>query len=276
MSMVEKVLNLDRRYLQFLLVTLIAIPLLFPMKLPLEISPETQKGFEFLESLPKGSVILMCYDYSTSGMAEIHPSADAMVQYGMRRGFKFIMISTWDAGPQLIEWSLQDVNAYQKMKYGEDFVNIGYIPGASAGVAAFAKDIHAFIKVDYYGNNLKDLPMMKTITSAKDINLIFHITTGGGFTDWLYFVQGVYGTPMYSAAVASMATQAIPYFKSGQIVGVNNGLRGSAEFEMLTGTYGFGQGGMSSQSFAHVWAVIVIIIGNVLFYMSKRRRPGND
>lgn len=68
--------------------------------------------------------------------------------------------------------------------------------------------------------------------------------------------------------LGARATQAIPYFKAGQVVGVNNGLRGAAQFEMLTGTYGFEQGGMSSQSFAHVWAVIVIIIGNVLFYMS--------
>lgn len=273
MSIVEKLLRLDKRYVEAVLIIAIAIPFYIPMTLPLDISPETMEGFHFLESLPKGSVVQITYDYTTGAMAELQPSANAMVQYSMKRGLKLIMLTTWDSGPMVIEMSLRDVNAYGKMKYGEDFVNLGYIgPYGTGTVPAFAKDIHEMIKVDWYGNKLEDLPMMKNIRTAKDIGLIFHLTTGGGFTDWLYFVQAIYGTPMYSAAVASQASMAMPFLKTGQLVGVNNGLRGAAEFELLTGTYGFGQGGMISQSFANVWLVIAMILGNVLYFASKSRR----
>jgi len=271
MSITDKLLNLDKRYIEAILMLLIALPFYVKFSIPIEISPETMRGFEFLESLPEGSVVQITYDYATGAMAELQPSANAMVKYGARRGFKLIMLSTWDAGPQLIEWSLEDVNAFDKMTYGEDFVNLGFIgPTAGGSVPAYAKDIRSLMEVDYYGNKLEDLPMMKDIKDANDIDLIFHLTTGGGFTDWLWYVQGVYGTPMYSSAVASMAQTAIPYLDTGQIVGVNNGLRGAAEFEILTKTYGFGQGSMISQSFAHIWLIAAMIIGNIIYYLSKR------
>jgi len=264
-------LKLDRRYLQIILAIVIAIPYFVPIDLPIAIPPETMQGFEFIEALPEGSVILMSYDASSAGMAEVHPQGIAMMRYGMRKNFKIIWVSTWVEGPQLIEWLLNDVQAFEKMEYGVDFVTIGYLPGGAGGVAAFANDIHALIKEDYYGNTLEELPMMADIRDATDIDLIFDVCVGGGFTSWLWFVQAVYGTPMFGAVSAWAAPTALPFLASGQIVGLNNGLGGAAAFEKLTGTYGFGQGGLTSLSFAHVWTILVIIIANILSVITKER-----
>jgi len=268
--MSDLALKIDRRYLQIILAIVIALPFFIPISFPIDIPPETLKGFQFIESLPEGSVILMSYDASSAGMAEVHPQGIAMMLYAMKKNFKIIWVSTWVEGPQLIEWALTDVKAFERMEYGVDFVNIGYIPGLSGGVAAFAKDIHEMIKEDYYGNSLEELPMMADIRDATDIDLIFDVCVGGGFDYWLWFVQGVYGTPMYAAVSAWAAPTALPFVASGQLVGLNNGLGGAAAFEILTGTRGFGQGGLTSLSLAHVWAIITIILGNLLFFLTKK------
>jgi len=269
--MSETLLNLDRRYLQIILAIVIAIPYFVAIDLPISIPPETEQGFKFLESLPEGSVIVISYDSSSAGMAEVHPQCVAMLQYGIKRNFKFVCITLWPEGVQLIEWALNDVKAWSKMEYGVDFVNLGYLPGYDTGVAALSKDVHALIKEDYYGNKIEDLPMMSDIKSANDFALIYDVCVGSGLTSWIWFAQSIYGTPVYAAVSAWAAPTSLPYLSSGQIIGLNNGLGGAAAFEKLVGVRGFGQGGMTSLSFAHIWTVLAIIIGNIVYFATKSR-----
>lgn len=271
-DMTEMLSKLDRRYLQLALAVFIALPFFFPVEFPMTISPETRQGFDFIEKLREGSVILISYDASAAGMAEVHPQFNAMIEYSIIRRFKILVVTVWPEGPMLIEWGFRDTNLFNRLKYGQDFVNLGFIGAALSGaVPAFAKDIHAMIKVDYYGNKLETLPMMENINSAKDIALIYEPCVGGGFTDWLMYVQGVYKTPLYAAMTAYAAPTTMPYLASGQIVGLNNGLKGAAEFEKLVGARGFGLGGITSLSMAHLWAVLVIIIGNIVYFATRRK-----
>lgn len=269
--MAEVLLKLDRRYLQLALAIIIALPFFFPVEFPIQVSPETKQGFDFIQKLPEGSVILIAYDASAAGMAEVHPQFNAMIEYCIKRHFKIITVSTWAEGPMLIEWGFRDTKIFSRLKYGQDFVNLGYLSGGSAAVMAFAKDVHALLKMDHYGNKMETLPMMDKINNAKDIALIYDVAVGGGFTDWLWYVQGVYKTPMYAAVSAWAAPTALPYLPSGQIVGLNNGLKGAADFEKLVGVRGFGLGGITSLSSAHLWAVLVMVIGNLIYFAGKRK-----
>ena len=268
--MTEALSKLDRRYLQIALAVIMALPFFVAVEFPMTISPETQKGFDFIQKLPEGSLILISYDASAAGMAEVHPQFNAMLEYSIKRHFRILVVTVWPEGPMLIEWGFRDTDVFNRLQYGKDFVNLGFIGGSGTGaVPAFAKDIHAMIKVDYYGNKLETLPMMESINTAKEIALIYEPCVGGGFTDWLMYVQGVYKTPLYAAVTAWAAPTAMPYLASGQIVGLNNGLKGAAEFEKLVGARGFGLGGITSLSMAHLWAVIVIVVGNIVYFATR-------
>ncbi|HEX9917185.1 MAG TPA: hypothetical protein VGB16_05560, partial [candidate division Zixibacteria bacterium] len=50
-----KLTNLDRRYIYLLIGIAVFIPLIFPLRLPLGVTPESEALFDKVESLKEGS-----------------------------------------------------------------------------------------------------------------------------------------------------------------------------------------------------------------------------
>ncbi|MGC9317013.1 MAG: hypothetical protein ACP5KN_03125 [Armatimonadota bacterium] len=72
-----------------------------------------------------------------------------------------------------------------------------------------------------------------------------------------------------------MATDLYPYLQSHQLVGLINGLKGAAEYELLLGLEGEdapGMLGMSAQSIAHLLIIVLVIVGNIAYFASGRHR----
>jgi len=68
-----------------------------------------------------------------------------------------------------------------------------------------------------------------------------------------------------------------PYHDSGQIVGFLGGLKGAAEYEALVGAPGEGIRGMDAQTISHLFIVLMIILGNVGYAMTRwRARTGGS
>ena len=86
-----------------------------------------------------------------------------------------------------------------------------------------------------------------------------------------------------------MVTDAIPYVESGQIRGILAGMPGAAEYEQMVFNHlnsleknkymnsdievvpGKATSRMSAQSIAHVLMVVFIILGNISYYLLRRR-----
>ena len=71
-----------------------------------------------------------------------------------------------------------------------------------------------------------------------------------------------------------MVTTYDPYVASGQLDALVAGLRGAAEYEKLIDRKGGGNRGMLAQSTAHLYVVVLIIIGNVAYFRSRRKGRG--
>ena len=69
---------------------------------------------------------------------------------------------------------------------------------------------------------------------------------------------------------AVMATDLYPYLQTKQIVGLVNGLKGAAEYEHLIGHHEMGVRGMAAQSIAHLWIILLVIVGNIAYFVSRR------
>ena len=80
-----------------------------------------------------------------------------------------------------------------------------------------------------------------------------------------------YRTPIVMGTGSVSVPGEMPYYASGQYKGLLAGLRGAAEYELLTGYPGSAILGMDAQSAAHFLVIALIAIGNIGFF-----RPGKE
>jgi hypothetical protein len=64
------------------------------------------------------------------------------------------------------------------------------------------------------------------------------------------------------------------YYSAHQISGIIGGLQGASEYETLVEKPGAATLGMPAQSSAHVLLILLLIIGNIGFILTKRRGIG--
>ena len=68
-----------------------------------------------------------------------------------------------------------------------------------------------------------------------------------------------------------MVTTYDPYLASGQMKTMVSGLRGAAEYENLIGRDGGGGRGMLAQPSAHLYVILLIVLGNISYFLKKRK-----
>ena len=275
MALHERLQNIDRRIIYVVLLLAISLPFLFPIGLPVTASSGTQTIYDAIEALPTGSVVGLSFDYTPGTYSEIHPQAIAVFQHVlMRPDLKAVLFGFWQAGPMFADEILQkeQVDLMGK-EYGIDFVNLGFIPGGEAGMAAFAADIHATAPVDHAGNNIADLPMMADIKTANDIGFLFSFNAGNpGIVEMLRQVQGPYKIE-YAAGGSALAVPInMPYVNSGQMIGLLSGLSGAAEYESLIAKPAMGIASMDAISMSQLVIIFFIILGNIGFFLNKNRQ----
>ena len=88
MSILDKIMDLDRRILWWLLVIAVAIPLIKPLGLPIVINPSTQNTFDIIEALPEDSVVVIAQNTQASNYPESGPGWVALTTHLQRKNVK--------------------------------------------------------------------------------------------------------------------------------------------------------------------------------------------
>ena len=70
---------------------------------------------------------------------------------------------------------------------------------------------------------------------------------------------------------AVMAPKLYSFVESGQMTGLLGGMRGAAEYEALAGHPDLAVLGMNAQSLVHILVIVLIILGNIAFFTSRRQ-----
>ena len=157
-------------------------------------------------------------------------------------------------------------------EYGVDFVDGGYKPGGAAVILGMGRDIgEVYAGQDARNNALSSLPMMRTVANYDDIALMIDFAANNLPFAWVGYAGERYGLKMGAGVTAVMATDLYPYWKSEQLVGVINGMKGAAEYEHMIDAPGWGILGMSSQSMAHLLIILFIILGNIGYFVTRGR-----
>ncbi len=280
--------SLDRRII-FLIVGLsVLIPLLKPewVNLPIRPRPESQIVFNEINKLNEGDKILLSFEYGPSTKPEIHPMSIAILKHLFANNIQVYGFALWPDGNFMSTEAFSEVSHDYGKKYGIDYVNLGYKPGAEAVVKGIAADIRALYTVDLKGTPIDDIPMMKDVVNVENFDFVFSLSAGfPGSTEWVQYACDPKNIPLSTGVTSIQVTDILPYVENGQIRGILAGMPGAAEYESLVEAElkemelsvkpGKASSMMAAQSIAHVIIVLFIIFGNITYYIT-RKNEGKD
>jgi hypothetical protein len=269
----QRVLAIDRRWI-FLLVGLgTALPLLFPVNLPVAASPRVRAAYDAIEAVPEGSLVLMSLDYEPDIMAELQPMSIAVLRHCFPRNLKPVILTLYPAAPGLIEQALAAACAAEGKKRYQDYVFLGYKSGNQAVVLGLGENIKGLFPKDFYGASTDSITLLKHVHSFTNFPLLVDLS-GSTIADYYIRIGASrYHRPMILGSTAVMASDYYPYLSSRQILGLIGGMKGAAEYERLMGIVGDARRGMDAQSLVHVIVVILVLLGNAALLATGGLKP---
>jgi hypothetical protein len=273
MTFWERMGALDRRWIYLMAAIAVIIPFIIPADFPVELTPEVQQVYDAVESLPDSSVVMLTYDYYPSTIAETEPMSRAALRHLFSKDCKIVTISNIPlGGPTIAERVTREVAAEYGKKYGIDYVNLGYKYGYVAVMKGIGTSIETIFPTDNLGTPLSQLPLMDSVKNYDDIDFIFIVADNATADYWVSIVNAQYGVPMCCGASAVMAPRFYSFLGSGQLLGLLGGMKGAAEYEQLIGHKDRAFRGMAVQSLIHLLIIGLVILGNLSFFMSRKKR----
>lgn len=273
MSWSEKVLKIDRRWIFLAVGIAVVVPFFLPLGLPVVVTPPVETLYEAVEQLPPNSQpLLLSIDYAPATSPELEPMSLAILRQAFRRDVRIAVMTLHPAGYGLAERALLQVAEEQNKVYGEDYCFLGFVPGVSAPLLGLGVDIRNVFPEDAYGTPLGDIPMLEGVRNYDDIPLAVTLAGWSAAEAWVYYAHEPFGQAVGAGVTAVMATDYYPYLNAGQLTGLLGGMRGAAEYEELVGRPDQGARGMDSQSVIHILIIVLIVIGNVAYFASRKTK----
>ena len=282
-----------RLVIGLVMVFILLIPLLTGMQqMPLpKVVPVGVQAFYDLASfnLQQASApVLLAVEYEPAYSGEMAVSASAVVEQIIRQQARVTLISTSPTGPALGEDLLLTVNSRTGLPYdmNQMMVNLGYLPGGSASLQAFALDPARLTRYDLRSQLVWGTPghsALNGITNLSDYFLVIILTDNPDTArGWIEQVEPLLGeTPLLMVTSAQTAPMVAPYSDSGQVDGIVSGLSGGVSYELLMGQGGQAQRYWDAYQIGLIMAVTLTLAGALYYTIlapyqvrGRRRRKG--
>lgn len=283
--MYEFLHDLDRRWIFLLMAFAVAVPVLFQLQFPEQPGVLSQAVFDEIERLQPGDKVLMAWDYEPSVAGELEPMAIAFARHCCEKQAKLYFMTLLPVGPQMIEQTITNVirKDFPDMEYGKDYVNLGYKSGYEGVIKVIVTDLRGLYTTDFRGTNIDQIPMCRDVKNIQDMDLIVNVSGSyPGSKEWVIFGVTPYQDKlrMVSGNTGVQATMLYPYVPE-QLAGLLGAIKGAAEYETLVAEKYLGERPdekylganrrMGPQLVAHLLMVGLIIAGNLVYFMQKRR-----
>ncbi|MGQ9464528.1 MAG: hypothetical protein ACUVQ4_02325 [bacterium] len=289
MSFFKALTSINRRMIYLVLTILVILPFFLRFHIPQNIMPQTRKLYDFIDNIkPQANkAVLLSIDYTPQTMPECHPMAINVLTHCFKRRIPVIGISFDPQAPGLaIEAfnavvSMMNIQANSRKDsiiYGEDYVYLGWKSGRIAALMEMGEKISNVFPRDYYNNYTDSLPLMQKIRNYRDISIAIIIAAADYPQEWLMYAQARYGLEIGTGLTAVMAPKYYPFLQTGQLAGMMSGMKGAAEYENLLLKSGYTQAtgkaetGMNSQILIHLLIITLIIIGNIGYWGTHRKK----
>ncbi len=274
--------EVERRIIFIFIGLAVAVPILFNITFSEKASPIVEAVYDKIENLPVGSRILISYDYGPSMAPEVEPMSNAFLRHALAKGHRVYLMGLWATGQSLAASAIENIvkKEFPEKVNGIDYVNLGYKAGNQGVLNVIITDIRKMYLTDVAGTNLDSMPIMNNVRSLRDMSLL--ISVGGGLPgvkEWVLFAGDPGHIPVAGGSAAVSAPLLYPYWPT-QLIGLLGGIKGAAEYESeLIRNYPrfakMPQPGvkmMGPQTLAHIVIMAFIIIGNISYFIIKRRQ----
>lgn len=288
MEWLNKLINLDRRWIFLFIAIGTSLPIIFPIGFKVSTTPPVQALYDRIEAMTHDNIVILSYDYGPSTSPENNPMADAVLRHCFANDVRVIIIALFPIGgvvmaDQSLDRVLED---FPDLEYGVDYVHLGYKSGGQATMKQMGEDIHNVFPIDHRTNTpLEELPLMMEARAYRDTDLVVSIATGIIGEWWANLVNAQFGIPVAVGCTAVSAPKYYAYLLSGQMVGLLGGLKGASEYERLfmdgypemkhiysrAGLYTAIKG-MDAQTIDHTIILIFILIGNLAYFGTRGRK----
>src|SRR5687768_11921098 len=101
--------QLDRRWLFLAMAIAIVVPLLNPVSMPFQVSPQVRAVYDEIETIEPGQVVLMSIDYDPAAQPELEPFTRAALRHLLRRGARIVFVTLWDKAPPIIQAMIDEI-----------------------------------------------------------------------------------------------------------------------------------------------------------------------
>jgi hypothetical protein len=229
--------------------------------------------YDYIESLPEGSVFLLSLDFDPASKPELYPQAVALLRHAFKRNLRVVGMTLWVSGTGMAEEVIARTAREMGKVNGEDYVFLGWSPGVGSLIITMGQDLYKAFPSDYYNKPTRDLPVLKGIGTLRDISYVVSLAAGtAGIETWYVFGKDKYKFELGGGCTGVIAPGLYPLLRSGQINGLIGGLRGAAEYEVLIGKKGRAVAGMDAQSATHVAIIMLVLMCNVLHLAVRKKQ----
>ena len=227
-------------------------------------------------------VVLICFDFDAGCDAEMTPQVATILRHCFSRGVKVLIntggnVMSQPLAQQTIDKASKDGSRldppYPTMESGVDYVFLGFRPNAFQLYLQMGESIISAYETDYSGKDLSTMPIMEHIRDFRAIDCVVTVSAYVGAPEtWITVGNAKFGKKVILGGGAIGASDYYPFLQSGQICGLLPGLRGAAEYESALKCPDIGSKRMWSQLYTHAFAIFLIILGNIEFFFSAKRR----
>ncbi|MEI7833226.1 MAG: hypothetical protein WCJ56_08520 [bacterium] len=292
--------NIDRRWIYLMLGVVFIISLILGKPQTGVILPTVTNLYQAVENVPMDKIIFINTTFAPNTLAESGNQARAIIRHAALNHHKFAIMAVDPQGANLGNIIAQDVAEQYGLKYGVDWISFGYQLPVLAFYKSFPKDIPGTVKQDGLDEKpvtVENYPIMENLKTASDIGLMVEVSASSSLFDWIQIVQPTTSPRLKLgyACTGIMASEAYPYLDSGQLVGMMPGLKGAADYEQLVDEKEQTQLNagkldhpyksktiqkyivsparilMFTQSNAHVVVILLIILGNIGYLVTRYR-----
>ena len=273
--------EVERRVIFTFILIAVAAPLLLTITFEAKPTPIVRALYDRIDALPEGSRVLLSFDFDPPMSPEVQPMANVITRHVLAKNHKAVFMTLWATGQAQFNITLDDVITPEfpdKVK-GRDWVNMGYKAGNEGVLNVIRTDFKKMFPTTVDGVPFDSVEVLNGVRSCADFDLI--VSLGGGkpgIKEWVLFVGDPTGVPTAGGVAAVVAPQLYPYYPR-QLFGLLGGVKGAAEYEshfrdnypqfidMATPAMVM----MGPQTVAHIVIMAFIVIGNVLYFVGRRK-----
>lgn len=286
MKILDYVAKIDRRIIYLVLAIVVVLPLIFPTAQRVRVMDPVQKLYAAVDAVPEEKILMLDFDYDPQTQPELEPMAVALLRHAFERRIKTAVLSLYVQPLGLARRALDQVteefnsqaqNNADSIIYGRDYVFLGWQPPPIVPLLGMGISIVDVYRTDYYGYRTDSLPMMKNVRNFNDVGILVSISGGNAPLWWIAYSQTRFGVAVGAGITAVSASDFYQYFQTGQFSGMMIGMKGAAEYEESIETElkiiqrRKASEALGSLTTAHLTIIAFIIIGNIGFFLRRRR-----